>query len=305
MKQSLFFLLLFFVIPVNIIAQGSELYFKNIEIADSLLSVKKYKEASDYYSKAFKLNNNRALVDHRYSAAQTWAMQSNLDSAFYNLFKLTKFRTKYTVDVLNSDMHFNILKKDARWDSVIKWTAYVNRKFNSSLSKKLDSVYYSDLKVRSDFFLMRDKYPINSIEYNSFLSKMKEADSLNLVIVLDIINKYGWLGEEVVGINGNTALFLVIQHSNLDVQEKMLPILKAAVLDKRARSNDLALLEDRISVAKTGKQIYGSQYYEKNSVKTLYPIIDPLNVNKRRHAVGLGTIEEYLKLIDVESYKLD
>ena len=223
-------------------------------------------------------------------------MQSVFDSAFYNLFKIANLKTKYTVDVLKADMHFNNLKNDKRWDSVLVLTSSKNPQYNSRLGKVLDSVLQTDQKARSDFFSARGKYAINSVEYNALLSEMRKIDSSNLAIVLDIINKYGWLGEEVVGINGNMALFLVIQHSNLDVQEKMLPILKAAVLDKRARPNNLALLEDRISVAKTGKQIYGSQYYEKDSVKKLYPIIDPINVNKRRVEVGLGTIEDYKKV---------
>lgn len=45
------------------------------------------------------------------------------------------------------------------------------------------------------------------------------------------------------------------------------------------------------------KQIYGSQIGTNPNDKTLYvlPLIDPDNVDKRRTAVGLGSISDYIK----------
>lgn len=299
LKIKSFISFVFFLSTYASLAQGTQEYFKNVGIADSLLLTRNYIEAGKFYSKAFRLNNNKALVDHRYSAAKAFAMSNNSDSAFYNLFRISKLKTKYTIEFLNSDLHFNNLRNDIRWDSVIALTAKSNPKNNSYLSKILDSILFVDQKCRSDLFLIRDKYSINSIEYRNALNYMRKSDSSNLLIVLDIINKYGWLGDDVVGSNGNLALFLVIQHSSIEIQDKMLPILRKAVYDKRAKSNELALLEDRISVTKIGKQIYGSQYYEKDSLKILYPLIDPSNVNKRRNDVGLEPLENYLKTFNI------
>ncbi len=290
--------MLFILISSLSFAQGNKDYFENVQTADSLFNIKKYHEASYYFTKAFRLNNNKALTYHRYTAAQCWAMQDYTDSAFYNLFKIIKSKTSYTPDVLNSDIHFNNLKKDGRWDSLIRMSISLHPKWNPFLSRKLDSIYILDQKVRYDFITNRDKYPVNSIEYNKLLSDIRKTDSSNLLFVLEVINTYGWLGDDVVGIKGNSAIFLVIQHSDINTQEKMLPILRTAVREKKARPSDLALLEDRISVARTGKQIYGSQYYEDKTVKKLYPIIDPVNVNVRRNEMGLSTLEDYLKMIE-------
>jgi len=84
------------------------------------------------------------------------------------------------------------------------------------------------------------------------------------------------------------------------VQEKYLPVIQKAVKEKKARPDELALLEDRISVARHGYQIYGSQLMmDENGVTRVSPIKDEANVNKRRAAVGLMPLEEYLKLFNI------
>ena len=75
------------------------------------------------------------------------------------------------------------------------------------------------------------------------------------------------ISKEVVGQTGNSTLFLVIQHSDSATQEKYLPILKKAVKQNKASPGDLALLIDRLSVAKHGYQIYGSQVHEDTVTK--------------------------------------
>lgn len=288
-------LILCFLIFSNLaFSQVSESYFKYVKTADSLSKQKQYIESCKYYSLAFKQNNNLALIDDRYSAAESWAMISALDSAFYNLFKIAYYQEKYTIEVLQTNEHFINLKNDKRWDSLIVITSNRKLKYNSSLSKLLDSVLNLDQSVREEYLSKRNKLDLNSLEYNLLIRRMHNVDSSNLKIVLDVINKYGWLGKDVIGYTGNMALFLVIQHSDIDVQEKMLPILEAAVKEKKALPNQLALLKDRISVFRAGKQIYGSQYYEKDGEKRLYPIIEPTKVNLRRIEMKLEPIEDYM-----------
>jgi hypothetical protein len=63
----------------------------------------------------------------------------------------------------------------------------------------------------------------------------------------------------------------------------------AAVGD--AKKEDVAYLTDRIMIKERGVQLYGTQV----NTYTPYPIIDSVNVNKRRADMGLGTLEEYRK----------
>ncbi len=136
-----------------------------------------------------------------------------------------------------------------------------------------------------------------------------KKDSINLIQVKQILDKRGWLGADIIGDKGNSTLFLVIQHSDIETQEKYLPMMKAAVLKGNARASSLALLEDRVALRKGGKQIYGSQIgrNKETGKHFVLPLIDPDNVDKRRAEVGLGKIADYISMWgikwDVEEYK--
>jgi hypothetical protein len=114
----------------------------------------------------------------------------------------------------------------------------------------------------------------------------------------------------VIGYQGNSTLFLVIQHSDIKTQEKYLPMMKDAVKKGNADSGSLALLEDRIALRKGEKQIYGSQIGRNPETGEFYilPLTDPENVDLRRKEVGLGTIQEYVAFWkitwNIEEYKL-
>lgn len=140
-----------------------------------------------------------------------------------------------------------------------------------------------------------DKYGWQSNEMKELWKKQNELDSLNLIRIEEIIEKYGYPGKSLVGMQSNVA-FLVIQHSDIETQEKYLPILKEAADKGELRWSSLALLIDRIRVNNGEKQIYGSQIRQSGDGKyVLFPIEDEPNVNKRRAKVGLGPLEEYVK----------
>ena len=132
-------------------------------------------------------------------------------------------------------------------------------------------------------------------------------DIINANKVDKLIGKYGWLGVDEIGSDGNLTLFLVIQHSTQSTQEKYLPIIKQAVKNKKADPSQLALLEDRLSIKKGGKQVYGSQIGGSKGNYYLLPLQDPDNVDKRRIEVGLSPLAEYLMLWklkwDLQEYK--
>ena len=136
-----------------------------------------------------------------------------------------------------------------------------------------------------------------------------QTDSINVIKVTRILDEYGWLGPEVVGNRGSNALFLVIQHAEIETQEKYLPMLKQAAMDGKAEPGMLAYLQDRIAIRKGERQIYGSQLGKDPETGESYvmPLTDPEHVNERRAEVGLGTIEEYIssKYItwDLEKHK--
>jgi outer membrane protein OmpA-like peptidoglycan-associated protein len=146
---------------------------------------------------------------------------------------------------------------------------------------------------------------MESKEMRELWTTIHEKDSINTIKVQLILDKYGWLGEDVVGEDGNTTLFLVIQHSHLDVQEKYLPMMRDAVKNGNAEAGDLAYLEDRIAMRHGKNQIYGSQLYTnlKTGKDTLWPIEDYANVDKRRANVGLEPLQDYVSYWGLELNK--
>lgn len=180
---------------------------------------------------------------------------------------------------------------------------------NKELVAVLDTIQQDDQKYRVEEQELEKKYGWESKEMQDIWKIINEKDSINLIKVEKILNEYGWLGSDIVGEEGNSTLFLVIQHSNTQTQLKYLPMFREAVKNGKAKASDLALMEDRVLLAQGQKQIYGSQIGIdiKTNEYSLSPMIDPDNVDKRRAEVGLMPLSEYLKYWDltwdVEKFK--
>lgn len=185
------------------------------------------------------------------------------------------------------------------------------KRFELSLIETLDSINIDDQKYRLQIDGIEKQYGWNSEEMTRQIKIINEKDSINLIKVKTILDKYGWLGADVIGSLGSSTLFLVIQHSDLATQEKYLPMLRDAVKNGKAKGSSLALLEDRVAIRQGKKQIYGSQIRRDNETQIYYvlPLEDPDNVDVRRAKVGLQPIAEYVShwqiKWDLEQYKKD
>lgn len=171
----------------------------------------------------------------------------------------------------------------------------VTSKFNQPLIAELDSMLVLDQKYRNQLDSFKRIYQNDSEQMHSFYRLMQQTDSSNLVRVKEILEEFGWPGPELIGPNGSTALFLVIQHSDQVTQERYLPLMRQAVKQGKAAATDLALLEDRILIGQGKKQIYGSQIGFNDKLNSYYilPLADPDNVDKMRLAVGLEPLADY------------
>jgi hypothetical protein len=193
-----------------------------------------------------------------------------------------------------------------------------NGKAEANLDKKLvallDTIYVDDQKNRNDQYMQQcidiaKEYGRESKELKAFVSIMEDQDSINLIKVEKILNEHGWLGADIVGDQGNYTLFLVIQHADLETQEKYLPMMREAVQKGNAKAQDFAFLVDRVALRKGERQIYGTQIGPDPETYewVVRPLIDPDNVDKRRAEVGLGTLQDYISdhgmTWNVEEYK--
>jgi len=181
---------------------------------------------------------------------------------------------------------------------------------DKALVRQLDTIYHDDQDYRLLIDSVNKKNGQRSKEMRDLWEIIRLKDSIDQVKVTSIIDKYGWMGADIVGTHGNTTLFLVIQHADFSIQEKYLPLMRDAVKKGNARGSDLALLEDRVALWSGKKQIYGSQISEYlGSGKYVAPLEDPDNVDKRRAEVGLRPMSVYLSYFDMkwdlEQYKKD
>lgn len=144
---------------------------------------------------------------------------------------------------------------------------------------------------------------------DSLTTIMHQHDKENLKTANAILAKYGWLGPQKVGMNASQALFLVIQHADLNTQLHYLPLIRRAEKNDEIESSNLAILEDRINMRQGRKQDYGSQgFTDKQTGKMyIYPVSNPDKLDYRRKSMGMLSMKEYEKSMnvdwDVDAYK--
>nr|WP_299033970.1 DUF6624 domain-containing protein [uncultured Tenacibaculum sp.] len=114
----------------------------------------------------------------------------------------------------------------------------------------------------------------------------------------EIFNKYGFVGFDVAGKEGSRNFWLIVQHLDFkpEFQEAVLKKMKTEVESKNANPENYAYLLDRVQLNTGKKQVYGTQVTYNWKVCQAYPkpLIDSINVNKRREEIGMEPLEVYL-----------
>lgn len=148
---------------------------------------------------------------------------------------------------------------------------------------------------------VRQHFGGHSPEMKALVRQINNADSLHLIYVTHLLDKYGWPKKSEVGGRGQSTLFIVIQHSDLPHQQKYLPMFREAFKQQEFKGSSLALIEDRVAIGEGRKQIYGSQlsWDMAKNVYTLLPIDNPAEVDKRRAAMGMEPLAAYLEVFDM------
>jgi hypothetical protein len=185
--------------------------------------------------------------------------------------------------------------------------------YDSSLAAELEVIMHDDQSVREELNGVRNKYATDTAilraESGRLFALMNQKDSINILKVSSIINRQGWPAPEVVGKAGSSTPFWVIQHAGIDTQLKYLPLVRQAVKDGKVQGKNLALLEDRVLLGTGKRQLYGTQVGGSMVMDEFYvaPLSDPDNVDKRRVAMGLEPLAEYIAQWkiqwNIEAYK--
>lgn len=307
MKRFLIIIISVGLLFSNVKAQG---YKELVKEAYLSYHSKDFIKSERYFEKAFQFEQNNSL--DLYNAACAAALANSKSNAFkwLNL----SIKNGYTnINHLKKDKDFNSIRNDKKWNSIIenlqKKVDIIEANYDRPLQNELITIFNDDQIIRREYIEAGKKYGYEGKAADSLGKIMTHRDSLNLIKVEKILNERGWVGKDIVGAEANQTLFLVIQHSDLGVQQKYLPMMRDAVKAGNADAASLALLEDRIALREGRRQIYGSQIGTHPTTKKEYvlPLEDPENVDERRQKMGLGTFGDYVKywniIWNVESYK--
>lgn len=115
----------------------------------------------------------------------------------------------------------------------------------------------------------------------------------------EIVAEHGWPGRSLVGSEGAGATWLLAQHADTGYQRELLPLLEEAVAQGEASKSNWAFLLDRVRLRRGEPQLYGTQFRwsAEEGKWVLRPVEDPENLERRRAEVGLGPIEDYVKMM--------
>jgi hypothetical protein len=171
---------------------------------------------------------------------------------------------------------------------------------NTELATEINRLYEIDQSVQNDV--------VSAYQNSASEEKIKELYKIkdetfkkHIPILKEIIQKYDFPTYDLVGKEAAGHFFTMIQHSDSDLefQKSCLKQIEKLVKKKQFNGGNFAFLTDRVNLNSGKPQIYGTQVeYDKDDKAIPKTLKDAKNVNKRRASVGLGTIEEYLKIVN-------
>ena len=247
------------------------------------------------YAKTFRENPQNRTNTYNFACAH--ALQGQRDSAFHYLHIAVEKDT--SVQALN-DPDFYFLLADPRWANLEdKLVERVEAKYgkyeNLALSKELWRMKVKDQAFYYHIEISDKKFGYGSTNTRALWELKSLINKKNVERITQIINEHGWPKQSEVKGSAASAVFLIIQHADIEIQKKYLPIMKEAANQGEADWSSLALLIDRVNLREGKQQIYGSQIYRTEDGKfDVRDLFEPEYVNQRRKEVGLGPIQEYV-----------
>lgn len=288
------FLVLFTFISLTAQSYSSQdpAYIDAVKEGEEALNNEQYTDCLAYYATAFKIKQTSFLSTLRAAACAHSAGKADLrDQYLDHAFSLSPDGSRGVF--LNAD-EFRYLD-DSEFSALIDnrfRAAFPN--YNDELSARLAEVAISDQAQRMYMRTVSEEHGWESPQMDSLWVLQSHSDSVNTEYITQLIDEMGYPGKSIVGDEASTA-FMVIQHADLEVQEKYLPVLREAANAGELRWSSVALLIDRVEMRNDRPQIYGSQVKRDQETGEHYftLIKEPHKIDSIRAEVGLGPIQDY------------
>lgn len=209
---------------------------------------------------------------------------------------------------------------ELRTENVTADTALVQGMNMAALDSMLQRVHDDDQDVRRNFTVMLQSNNADSIL--AYQERMEETDSRCRAIVFPILDSVGI--PDGLTEKAREALFLVVQHSDVEHQRKYIDLFDAAAKKGLVARADVATMRDRILMHEGRPQIYGTQTFTPNRTiiinsdggkriaddgednggeasasqptAYLWPVESADGLDARRAEVGLPPMDTYIEL---------
>ena len=296
LKTLLTLILLIF--PSWAIAQYSREYVELTTKADSLFMVGEYEASSKTFGKALEMKDFIQPI-HLYNGACAAALADDMETAFSRLYtKLEREKDWYSDNIANDDDLIS-LHDDNRWqiliDSLNLRKHRIEANFDKPLRRRLQMIMKTDQEVRVAFLAAHNRQPHDSIAEAEALHEMQRVDKLNQEQICKILDSRGFVGSDKVGDAVGT-FWAVIQHSDVNIQKKYLPLFQEAAQKGDIAKEGVAMMEDRINMFEGKPQRYGSQIEEdEHGNPRLYKLLDESKVDEWRSEMGMEPLKDYLR----------
>jgi len=252
----------------------------------------KYAESADAYHAAIEAGAKSPTVF--YNAACSNALAGRTDVAFQRLDEALDHGWR-DVEHVKADKDFASLHADPRWARTLQLCTEAREVFMATLKHPELHLELLEMK-RIDQAIRSMDHAVADADKPVHGTDMSGVDVRNTARMKEIVAQYGWPTSSMVGEEGATAAWLLVQHADHDpqFQRNCLELMKQVPAGEVSKA-DVAYLTDRVLVNEGKNQLYGTQFWSPNGKMEPRPIEDEANLDKRRKEVGLSLFAEYAK----------
>lgn len=173
---------------------------------------------------------------------------------------------------------------------------------NNELKRQIDSLGKEDQRVRTNKYLKARDYYYANLYDSTFIHNQKKlsefsivmadwwkTDSLNIIALNNIICKYGFPGERLVGADAYNSAMIIILHFDKDTSNFIMSDkLNHALENGDLMPKDYAWIIDRHLSATGKKQIYYSIAIDMENLTQE----EKKEYDKNRFSIGLGKLQD-------------
>lgn len=286
-------------------------YFGIIHTADSLRIRKQFEKAAVLYDKAMVEANGKLLPKDGYKACLGYTLSNQPDKAFKVLAQLAAtplFRGK---KMLLEDEHLNTLRQDTRWNDILqafkRKDSLARQEKYTLVRVELELIYERDSRLWGELSNAQNQAYPDTAELRRINGYIEAADEENFERVPAILDQYGWLGADVLGLKATDGIWAVMENAGdrPEIRKKYLPLLRKAVEAGTIDPEKLAIMEDWVLTADNKPQRYGTRLKKNDDgIYQPLPIADPKLVDTRRAKMGLQPMKAWLEVVNDNEVKV-